>query len=390
MAYISSNANRFYTALESAYGSVATITASSRIPAVKLTVRNQAEATNRKDKTGSRTFPGLPAGGRRRTAFELQTYMTSWQKSSAAAPAYGPLFQAALGAAPQSFAGGTVASATSAGQLAFAAAHGLSVGQGVSAGGELRFVAAIIDTVTVQLNAPFTAPPAIGAALGAAVTYTPSTELPSASIYDYWDPSTAVQRFLCGVAVDQLEIQVNGDFHEFRFSGMAQDLADSSSYTSTVADAPGFPTEPALQAFDYSIVPGNLGEAWLGSTPRQFFTITNASLVLKNNLDLRINEFGSSLPQCISPGQRTVTAAIDLYSQDDTATASLYQAARQQSPVSVMFQLGELEGQVMAVYMNSVIPQVPEFNDGKNRLQWQFRPSRAQGTVNNEIAVAFG
>ena len=92
MAYISSNANRFYTALESAYGSVATITAASRIPAVKLTVKHQAEATNRRDKTGSRTFPGLPAGGRRRTAFELQTYLTSWQKSSASAPAYGPLF----------------------------------------------------------------------------------------------------------------------------------------------------------------------------------------------------------------------------------------------------------------------------------------------------------
>jgi len=390
MAYISSNANRFYTALESAYGSVATITASHRIPAVKLTVRNQAEVTNRKDKTGSRTFPGLPAGGRRRTAFELQTYLTSWQKSSAAAPAYGPLFQAALGAAPQRFAGGTVASATSGGGLAFAAAHGLNVGQAVSSGGELRFVAAIVDTATVQLNAPFSVPPATGAVLGAAITYTPSTELPSASIFDYWDPSTAVQRLLAGVAVDQLEILVNGDFHEFRFSGMAQDIVDSSSYVGTVADAQSFPAEPAVQAFDYSIVPGNLGEAWLGSTPRQFFTITNASLVLKNNLDLRMHEFGTNLPQCISPGQRTVTAAIDLYSQDDTATAGLYQAARQQSPVSVMFQLGEVEGQVMAVYMNSVIPQVPEFNDGKHRLQWQFRPSRAQGTVDNELTVAFG
>jgi hypothetical protein len=390
MAYISSNANRFYTALESAYGSVATITASNRIPAVKLTVQNQLETTNRKDKTGSRTFPGLPAGGRRRTAFELQTYLTSWQRASGGGPAYGPLFQAALGAVPQQFAGGTVASATSAGRVAFGAAHGLSVGQGVAAGGELRFVATIVDTVTVELNAPFTTTPATGATLGASITYTPSTELPSATIFDYWDPSTAVQRFLPGAAVDQLEIRVNGDFHEFRFSGMAQDVVDSSSYTSTVADGPSFPAEPGLLAFDYSVVPGNLGQAWLGSTPTQFFTITNASLVLKNNLDMRMNEFGSSLPLCISPGQRTVTAAVDLYSQDDSATAGLYQAARQQSPVSVMFQLGEVAGQAMAVYLNSVIPQVPEFNDGKNRLQWQFRPSRAQGTVNNEIAVAFG
>ena len=66
-SYISSNANRFYTALESAYGSVAAIAASNRIPALKLTMQQQREVTERKDKTGSRTFPGLPAGGRRRT-----------------------------------------------------------------------------------------------------------------------------------------------------------------------------------------------------------------------------------------------------------------------------------------------------------------------------------
>jgi hypothetical protein len=332
----------------------------------------------------------LPAGGRRRTAFELQTYLTSWQKTSGGSPAYGPLFQAALGGVPQQFAGGTVAGIPSSGQVAFASAHGLSVGQGVSSGGELRFVAAIVDTVTVQLNLPFTAPPATGATLGASITYTPTTELPSASIYDYWDPSTAVQRLLSGAAVDQVEILVNGDFHEFHFSGMAQDLVDSSSYSGQVANSQSFPAEPALQAFDYSIVPGNLGQAWLGSTPTQFFTIANASLALKNNLDLRMKEFGTNLPQCISPGQRTVTAAFDLYSQDDAATTGLYQAARQQSPVSVMFQLGEVEGQVMAVLLNSMIPEVPEFNDGRNRLQWLFRPSRAQGTVDNEITVAFG
>ena len=222
------------------------------------------------------------------------------------------------------------------------------------------------------------------------MTYSPSTELPSASIFDYWDPATAVQRLLSGVAVDQVEILVNGDFHEFHFSGMAQDVVDSSSYTGQVANAENYPAEPTLGAFDYSIVPGNLGQAWLGSTPSQFFTIANASVVLKNNLDLRMKEFGTNLARSISPGQRTVAASFDLYSQDDDATAALYQAARQQSPVSVMFQLGEVEGQVMAVHLNSMIPEVPEFNDGKNRLQWQFRPSRAQGTVNNEIAVAFG
>ena len=50
-SYISSNANRFYTGLETAYGVVPAISASNRIPALKLTVQQQLEATQRKDKT---------------------------------------------------------------------------------------------------------------------------------------------------------------------------------------------------------------------------------------------------------------------------------------------------------------------------------------------------
>src|ERR1051326_2903668 len=107
-SYISSKANRFYTALEGAYGQVGSIGSSNRIPALKLTVQQQLEVATRKDKTGSRTFAGLPPGGRRRTNFSLQTYLTSWNKL-AAGPAYGPLFQGALGASPLSFSSGTVA-----------------------------------------------------------------------------------------------------------------------------------------------------------------------------------------------------------------------------------------------------------------------------------------
>jgi hypothetical protein len=55
-----------------------------------------------------------------------------------------------------------------------------------------------------------------------------------------------------------------------------------------------------------------------------------------------------------------------------------------------MFQLGEQQGQLLGVYLQSVIPVAPEFDDSGNRLQWQFRPARAQGTLDNEIAVAFG
>jgi len=54
-----------------------------------------------------------------------------------------------------------------------------------------------------------------------------------------------------------------------------------------------------------------------------------------------------------------------------------------------MFQLGATAGQLMGVYLKSVIPEVPQFDDSENRLQWKFASSRAQGTVDDEITVAF-
>ena len=389
MTYISSNANRFYCAAESAYGQVPTITANHRIPAVKLTARQQLEVTTRKDKTGSRTFAGLPPGGRRKTTFGLTTNLTNWAGGTSA-PSYGPLFQGALGSAPMSFAGAALGAGSTGSTLNFAAPHGLSVGQAVTCLGEIRFVATVVNSNSVQVNAPFSTNPGPGSVMGPTVGYFPATELPSVSVFDYWSPSSAVHRILCGAGVDRVTVRLNGDYHEFEFNGLAQDLADSSSFTSGVGQLTSFPPEPALGAFDYSIVPGHMGQVWLGTTPNRFFTLTDAELVLANDLDVRAHEFGSSLPLAISPGTRSVTMDFQLFEQDDAATQALYQAARQQSPITVMLQLGQQPGQLFGVYMQSILPEVPEFNDADKRLKWHFRSSRAQGTVDDEINISFG
>jgi hypothetical protein len=133
-----------------------------------------------------------------------------------------------------------------------------------------------------------------------------------------------------------------------------------------------------------------MGQAWLGNTPDRFYTLTSANFLLNNALDLRAREFGSSLPRCIAPGRRSVTFDFELFGQDDDATKTLYQAARQQSPIEVMFQLGEQSQQLVGVFLKSVVPEVPEFDDSEQRLRWRFRNSRAQGTVDDEMVVAFG
>jgi hypothetical protein len=389
MSYISSNANRFYSALEASYGEVPAITARQRISALKLATRQQLEVPDRKDKTGSRTFTGVPAGGRRRTSFDLRTYMTSWSDQTQNPP-HGPLFQAALGGAPATFGGAPAGSGCTASSLVFAAPHHLAPGQAVAFSGEIRFVAAVPNQTTVQLNAPLTVAPAAGAAIGATACYSPATELPSVSIFDYWSPATAVQRILCGAAMNKCAIHVNGDYHQFEFNGVAQDLIDNGSFSGDAGGLSAFPAEPALAAFDYSIVAGNLGQAWLGATPSRFYTITSAIFALDNALDVRAREFGSSLPRAISPGRRSVLLEFELFEQDDDSTKALYQAARQQSPIQVMFQLGEQNQQLVGVFLKSVVPDVPEFDDSEHRLRWRFRDARAQGTVDDEIVVAFG
>jgi hypothetical protein len=79
-----------------------------------------------------------------------------------------------------------------------------------------------------------------------------------------------------------------------------------------------------------------------------------------------------------------------LFEKDDAATTALYQAARQQSPIGMMFQLGQIPGQLLGIYLKSLVPSVPQFDDSDKRLQWKFTEMRAQGTSEDEIVVAFG
>ena len=190
--------------------------------------------------------------------------------------------------------------------------------------------------------------------------------------------------------MDRMKIKVNGDFQEFAFSGPARDLVDSASFASGEGGLTQFPTEPTAANFDYTIVPGHLGEVWMGISPAQFLTITSAELTLANNIDLRVKEFGSDFARCIAAAERAVTLNFSLFEIADAQTPGLYQAARQRSPISIMLQLGEQAGQLCGAYMPAMVPLVPEFDDSETRLQWKFQNNRAQGTVNDELYIAFG
>jgi hypothetical protein len=386
--YISSNNNRFYVAPEPSYGNVGALSAFKRISAVSLKARRQREHLSRRDKTGTRTFLGVPGDVKHQTTYELSSYMTGWT-DQANPPVHSTLIEALMGGAGKRFAGAQVASAVGT-RIATVAAHGLAPGQAVACNGELRFVTNIADALTVFVNAPFTTGASAGSILKPTYSFSPAGGcLRSVSIMDCWSPATAVNRILCGAAVDRLHLEVNGDFHEFRFGGMAADLLDSATFETGEAGLEQFPAEPDQLFFDYTLIPGHLGQAWIGSVANRVFTLASARLTVDNNVELRARAFGSSLPRGIAAGDREVRLDFSLYAQADEDTKALYQAARQRSPIGVMLQLGQQNGQLCGVFMKSVVAETPEFDDSEPRLVWNFQNCRAQGSGDDEIVVAF-
>lgn len=385
--YISSRMNRHYAAVESIFGQAAAVTAAERFTSLGLRIEVNQEKPRRRDKTGTRTYQGVSGELRKRIQFELGTYLYQREESSPAAR-YGALVEAAMGSAPAASGGGVTVSAVSGAQINFSGTHGLVAGQALAAGGEVRFVESVTSPTSVVVSAPFEELTA-GMTAGAAVTYPLAHDLKSVTLYDYWSPETAVQRILAGGAVDEMAIEVNGDFHEIRFRGEASELIDNRTFQAQQAGLAAFPAEPALGAYVETPVPGHLGQAWLGTGPDRIHTVKSARITIKNNIDFRSKEFGSLKAQCLVPGEREVSVELELYSQDKTVFNELYEASRWRNGLPLMIQMGNAPGQMCGVWVPNFVPEVPEFLDDEPRLRWRVASSQAQGAAEDEVHVAF-
>ncbi|MCC6585586.1 MAG: hypothetical protein IT168_02605 [Bryobacterales bacterium] len=265
----------------------------------------------------------------------------------------------------------------------------MAIGQAVRFESEIRFVTNVVDDLTIVVNAPFASGPAAGAKLGKTITYMPANSLPSVSLFDYWQPAEAVQRIVSGAAVDTFQLGVNADFHQFRFTGDAADLVSSTGFTGGLAGLNEFPEEPESGAENFALVPGSMGQAWFGAEASQFHTVVDATVTINNNIDLRRREFGMTRAACIVTGLREVNLEMTLVSNTQPETLALYEAAVQRSPIQAMLQLGAQEGSICGLFLPGVVPEVPEFLDDDVRLQWKFRSCRAQGSINDEVVIAF-
>ena len=192
--YISSNANRFYVGLETAYGQAAGITAANRFPAVQLSAHQVLEQTKRRDKTGSRTFIGSPKMARRNTAYEVRNLFDIVDRIGSAVRRTfisGSAWWGARGQYGALHPAGAPVYNTANNCPSWAYLWFSSFLQW-----RIRFAVAFPDVSTMTLNAAFSVTPIAGTVLAPAVTYSLANLLPSVTLYDYWDPITAVQRVI--------------------------------------------------------------------------------------------------------------------------------------------------------------------------------------------------
>ncbi len=385
--YISTRNCRYYAATEAEYGQVAPVAAADRFSGLWLQVRQRWDEPRRRDKTGTRTHQGIAGRLRKHTAFEMSVYLYA-RESGEMPPRCGALIQAAMGAAPRVSPSGLVASQIQGTTVAFGSAHGLQPGDGLSIGNDVRIVTACPDAQTVWLSAPLAQ--AGTATTGGAVTYGLAVRPPSVSLYEYWSPETAVQRILNGAVVDELEIELNGDFHEMTFRGAAAGMIDNKTFESGQGGLASFPPEPAVEPVAEMPVPGHLGRAWVGAAAWPLETVAAARIRIRNHTELRWRDFGLMEPKCAVPGDREVRVDLEIYSTSAESCEEIYASANRREPIPLMVQMGESPGAMCGIYIANLVPAPPEFLDGEERLRWRLRGSVAQGLRDDEVQIVFG
>ena len=136
-------------------------------------------------------------------------------------------------------------------------------------------MAAMLNATTVFINAPFTN--GLGGGVGDRGhrhLRARRQTLGAPRIYDYWDPSTVVQRIVNGAAMDAMKSHGERRLSGVRVLGAVAGSAGQRELHSGKGGLTAFPAEPTATGFDYTIVPGHLGQVWMGASPSQFFTLT--------------------------------------------------------------------------------------------------------------------
>ncbi len=216
--------------------------------------------------------------------------------------------------------------------------------------------------------------PANGAAVKSGNTYKLTTDLAlSLSIGHYLAGMT---RELNGVAIDKLS---------FMFDANEEPMFSASGPAALQI------TPASAQPGSFTTVGGNppsglVGECLIGNTA---YLIKKSQAEITNNVRLRNQEYGvNTTTEAYRAGRRTNSISLEAFAETE---ATLYDLAEAGTRASFFKQTGRTEGNIVAIYAQSVDWKVPDQDDPDEEVNWSFKGIAAESAdgSNDEIKLAF-
>lgn len=261
-----------------------------------------------------------------------------------------------------------------------ASATGLAVGKLIAVnvtgiGIEVRMISALA-TAAVTLSQALSAAPTTGDTVKTSVQYTPASNLPASLCLAHYMTTngTLLSRQINGCVVDKLGFMFDAnDEPKFTAGGPARDQ------TRPAQTQPG-----AFTTVGTAMPTGMTGDLRISDASYPFL---KGNVNVTNGMKLRNAEYGSSKATgYYRAGRRVVEVSFDSYVEDPSVVYALGEST---ATAPILFQTGNVEGQIVVIYMPKVEFEIPSTPDGENELVWSFKGVALGVSGNDEIQVAY-
>lgn len=388
LEYISTFSNVFYLRADTNAGEPLQLAEARRAPIESLQVAVKRKQLFRNDKTGYRSRAAVLGPQREDVNLSLTANVTGWADRNEE-PSLGPLFASAVSAEGQSGTNLTVDSVAGS-NVTVLGTPDVWVGMALSFSDEIRFVRSVIDPNTFELNGSFSAPLQQGSILFGCKTYAPGGTAETFELFEYWSPSAAVQRAVSAACANRTTFEINSDFVTMSIEGFAKTVTDSVTNSMAPLEFPTLASANPQNESILSPIAGHLGQAVFGASGKRICTIVQGKVSIDNGIQTRSDEFGCFGTKSFTLGRRTVELDLNLYQRNDEISQELFATAVRNEPVSIMLQLGSGQGNMMGIYLPSVLMPVPSFVDSESRVLWKFNGAQSVGSQDDEVFLALG
>jgi hypothetical protein len=197
-------------------------------------------------------------------------------------------------------------------------------------------------------------------------TYALDTNIYYLSLWDFWDPATALQQVLHGAVVDRAVFDFFADFPTVEFSGVGRYLLNSEYFASAnsvqKAGLTAFPSRPSAPVTNGAPSPGYNGTFTIDSTA--YTQLTACRLTMGMNRSMRAGGLGAGLSGLGRGDKRQCTLEFGLTEDDSASLKTLRSKALAGTPVNAVVTVGTAAGSIWTFNLNNILLAVPTRDDG--------------------------